>query len=109
MLDIRLRDGNPEKQTFKATLGASEVSLSGSGHIGEKTSYLFSLRQSYLQLLFKMIGLPFLPNYIDGQLKDMPLVLHYLRKACERYGELRPLLRILEQTDPTVTEVGYSF
>ncbi len=57
------------KQTFKATLGASEVSLSGSGHIGEKTSYLFSLRQSYLQLLFKMIGLPFLPNYIDGQLK----------------------------------------
>ena len=69
VLDIRLRDGNPEKQTFKATLGASEVSLSGSGHIGEKTSYLFSLRQSYLQLLFKMIGLPFLPNYIDGQLK----------------------------------------
>ena len=69
VLDIQLRDGNPEKQTFKATLGASEVSLSGSGHIGEKTSYLFSLRQSYLQLLFKMIGLPFLPNYIDGQLQ----------------------------------------
>ena len=45
----------------------------------------------------------------DGYLKDMPLVLHYLRKACERYGELRPLLRLLEQTDPTVTEVGYSF
>ncbi|MDD2988526.1 MAG: phosphotransferase [Zoogloea sp.] len=45
----------------------------------------------------------------DGYLKDMPLVLHYLRKACERYGELKPLLRILEQTDPTVTEVGYSF
>lgn len=69
VLDIRLRDGNPEKQTFKATLGASEVSLSGSGHIGDKTTYLFSLRQSYLQLLFKMIGLPFLPNYIDGQAK----------------------------------------
>ena len=69
VLDIRLRDGNPEKQTFKATLGASEVSLSGSGHSGEKTSYLFSLRQSYLQLLLKMIGLPFLPNNIDGQLK----------------------------------------
>ena len=39
----------------------------------------------------------------------MPLVLQYLRKACERYGELRPLLRILEETDPTVTDVGYSF
>ena len=45
----------------------------------------------------------------DGYLKDMPLVLHYLRKACERYGELRPLLRLLEQLEPTVTEVGYSF
>ena len=69
VLDFRLRDGNPEKQTFKATLGASEVSLSGSGHIGDKTTYLFSVRQSYLQLLFKLIGLPFLPNFIDGQLK----------------------------------------
>ena len=69
VLDFQLRDGNPEKQTFKATLGASEVGVSGSGHIGEKTTYLFSLRQSYLQLLFKMLGLPFLPNYIDGQVK----------------------------------------
>lgn len=69
VLDFRLRDGNAEKQTFKATLGASEVGLSGSGHIGDKTTYLFSIRQSYLQLLFKMLGLPFLPNYIDGQAK----------------------------------------
>ena len=62
VLDFRLRDGNAEKQTFKATLGASEVGLSGSGHIGGKTTYLFSIRQSYLQLLFKLLGLPFLPN-----------------------------------------------
>lgn len=45
----------------------------------------------------------------DGYLKDMPLVMHYLRKTCERYGELRPLLRLLEQLEPTITEVGYSF
>ena len=69
VLDFKLRDGNAEKQTFKATLGASEVGVSGSGHIGRKTTYLFSVRQSYLQLLFKMLGLPFLPNYIDGQVK----------------------------------------
>ena len=69
VLDFKLRDGNAERQTFKATLGASEVGLSGSGHIGGKTTYLFSIRQSYLQLLFKMLGLPFLPNYIDGQAK----------------------------------------
>lgn len=69
VLDFRLRDGDLERQTFKATLGASEVSLSGSGHVGKKTTYLFSVRQSYLQFLFKLLGLPFLPNYIDGQLK----------------------------------------
>ena len=69
VLDFRLRDGNPDKQTFKATLGASEVSLSGSGHFNDRTTYLFSVRQSYLQLLFKVLGLPFLPNFIDGQFK----------------------------------------
>ena len=69
VLDFRLRDGDRERQTFKATLGASEVALSGSGHVGRKTTYLFSVRQSYLQLLFKLLGLPFLPNYIDGQMK----------------------------------------
>ena len=69
VLDFRLRDGDPEKQSFKATLGASEIGIGGSGHFSERTTYLFSVRQSYLQLLFKMLGLPFLPNYIDGQIK----------------------------------------
>lgn len=69
VLDFSLRDGDPDKQTFKGTLGASEISLSGSGHFNKRTTYLFSIRQSYLQLLFKMLGLPFLPNYIDGQVK----------------------------------------
>jgi len=31
----------------------------------------------------------------DGYLKDMPLVMDYLRKVCERYVELRPMLRLL--------------
>lgn len=69
VLDFRLKDGNPDKQAFKATVGASEVSLSGAGHLSDRTTYLFSARQSYLQLLFKALGLPFLPNFIDGQFK----------------------------------------
>lgn len=32
----------------------------------------------------------------EGYLKDMPLVMHYLRKVCERYVELRPMLRLLD-------------
>ena len=31
-----------------------------------------------------------------GYLKDMPLVMDYLRKVCERYVELRPMLRLLD-------------
>ncbi len=35
----------------------------------------------------------------DGYLKDMPLVMRYLRKVCERYVELRPMLRLLDTLD----------
>ena len=69
VMDITLRDGNPDRQRFKATLGASEVAFSGSGHFDKRATYIFSVRQSYLQLLFKLLGLPFLPNYIDAQAK----------------------------------------
>jgi len=45
----------------------------------------------------------------DGYLADMPRVMHYLRKACERYGELKPILRLLDRSDPIDTTVGYTF
>lgn len=69
VLDFSLRDGDMERNSLKATLGASEVSLSSNGHIGSKTSYLVSVRQSYLQALFKILGLPFLPAYTDASFK----------------------------------------
>lgn len=58
-----------ERNSLKATLGASEVSLASNGHLGKKTSYLVSVRQSYLQFLFDMLGLPFLPTFTDAQFK----------------------------------------
>ena len=45
----------------------------------------------------------------DGYLKDMPLVAKYLRKACERYAELVPLLRLLDRLEDRQAQVGYSF
>lgn len=69
VLDFSLRDGDMERNSLKATLGASEVSLSSNGHIGNKTSYLVSVRQSYLQALFKILDLPFLPAYTDASFK----------------------------------------
>jgi len=47
----------------------------------------------------------------DGYLRDMPLVMDYLRKACERYRELGPLLLLLDalaEDKPDAT-IGYSF
>ena len=45
----------------------------------------------------------------DGYLKDMPLVMHYLRKVCERYDELKPLLFLLDGLENREAKVGYTF
>lgn len=41
----------------------------------------------------------------DGYLKDMPLVMDYLRRACERYIDLKPLLNLLMELEQHI-EVG---
>lgn len=48
----------------------------------------------------------------DGKvayLKDMPLVMDYLRRACARYVELRPMLRLLDKLEKNQVQVGYTF
>jgi len=45
----------------------------------------------------------------DGYLKDMPLVMDYLRRACERYIELKPMLRLLDNLENRQAQVGYTF
>ena len=45
----------------------------------------------------------------DGYLKDMPRVMAYLRRTCERYGELRPLARLLDQLEDRQTQSGLTF
>jgi len=45
----------------------------------------------------------------DGYLKDMPLVMSYLRRACERYNELSPMLRLLDELHGSEQQVGYTF
>ena len=69
VFDFKLLDGTPDKYTFKGTVGASEVALTSKGHIGNKTTYIVSVRQSYLQLLFSLLDMPFLPRYTDAQFK----------------------------------------
>lgn len=69
LLDIKLQDGNSENAIVELGVGASEASVSAQGPLSANTTYLFSLRRSYLQFLFKALDLPFLPTYTDALLK----------------------------------------
>ena len=45
----------------------------------------------------------------DGYLKDMPLVMDYLRRVCGRYIELRPMLKLLNTLEGQEEKAGYTF
>jgi len=42
----------------------------------------------------------------DAYLRDQPLVMRYLRRTCERYRELAPLARLLDELQPLEKRVG---
>lgn len=47
----------------------------------------------------------------EDYLRDIPLVLEYLRKTCSRYPELTPLLALLDRLEenPLEERIGYTF
>lgn len=67
--EIQLKEGRRDKMATQVTVGASELTLSNEGPISDKTTYSLSARRSYLQGLFKLLELPFLPTFNDFQLK----------------------------------------
>lgn len=69
VFEFKQKDGSQVRPEASLTLGSSDFALMGEGPIGEKTSYMASYRLSYLQGLFKVLGLPFLPSYQDFQFK----------------------------------------
>jgi N-acetylmuramate 1-kinase len=67
-----------------------------------------------VQRHIKVLGIFARLCYRDGKetyLNDMPRVMHYLRKACERYQELRPMLGLLDELADyaPAQKVGYTF
>ncbi len=69
VMDFTMIEGNREKRSLKATIGASDLGLTFNGPLGERSSLIMSVRRSYLQFLFGAIGLPFLPTYTDFQFR----------------------------------------
>ena len=67
-----------------------------------------------VQRHIKVLGIFARLCYRDGKaayLNDMPRVMHYLRKACERYQELRAMLGLLDELEDNAPaqKVGYTF
>ncbi len=71
VFNFRQKNAREDRIGLTASLGATDVSLALEGPLSKnkKTTFLFSARQSYLQFLFSLIGLPFLPTYNDFQFK----------------------------------------
>ena len=69
VLSFEQKDANPEKISGNFRIGSSEAGLTFEGPLklfkNKETSFIVSVRRSYLQFIFKAIGLSFLPDYWD--------------------------------------------
>ncbi len=66
VLSIDLRNGRSDRIGGKATISASEFGLDLEGPISDKSSFIFSLRRSYLDFIFNAAGFNFVPEYYDA-------------------------------------------
>lgn len=69
VFEFRQINGNSDRLNFQTTLGASDLALTADGPLGPNTTFIASARRSYLQFLFSVVGLPFLPTYNGFQFK----------------------------------------
>lgn len=71
LFEFNLKEARKDKIGYKAVIGLDDLQLMADGPLSKDQSWqgLFSVRKSNLQLLFKAIGLPFLPSYYDATFK----------------------------------------
>jgi len=69
VFDFSLKEGRSDKWTFNGVVGASDLGVTVEGPVNKKSTLVFSARRSYLQFLFSLFNLPFLPVYNDLQFK----------------------------------------
>ena len=69
VFEFKLKNGPTDKHHETFTLGSSDLAATFETPLGKKTTFISSYRYSYIQALFKLIGLPILPSYQDFQFK----------------------------------------
>jgi hypothetical protein len=65
VLSIELRNGRNDRFGGKATISASQFGLNVEGPLSDNSNFIFSVRRSYLDLIFKAAGFGFVPEYYD--------------------------------------------
>ena len=66
---INQRNGNPDRLSGNIRASMTETALTLEGPFSPKTTFLSSVRKSYLGFLFKIVDLPIRPNFWDFQYK----------------------------------------
>jgi hypothetical protein len=69
VLEFGFKDPRRDKYTANFVVGSSDLGLTVEGPTGDRSGLLVSARRSYLQGLFALLGLPFLPTYNDVNAK----------------------------------------
>jgi outer membrane receptor for ferrienterochelin and colicin len=73
VLSFDQKEAKIDKVSGNFRVGSSEAGLTLEGPLklfsNEDTSFIFSIRRSYLQFIFKAFGFSFLPDYWDYQMK----------------------------------------
>jgi hypothetical protein len=68
VLELNLADGRTDRLGGKALVSATQFGLNLEGPVTSSGNFIFSARKSYLDLIFKAAGLPFVPVYTDYNL-----------------------------------------
>lgn len=70
VMQIKQRTGNPDRLSGNLRLSGTDAAATLEGPLGSKnTTFLASVRRSYLQFLFQALDLPIRPSYWDFQYK----------------------------------------
>jgi outer membrane receptor for ferrienterochelin and colicin len=65
VLSIKLKNGRSDRIGGKATISSSQFGLNLEGPIAKNSDFIFSIRRSYLDFIFKAAGFAFVPEYYD--------------------------------------------
>lgn len=69
VFEFDFKEARKDKPTVNAVLGTSDLGVTWETPTGKNSGLVLSMRRSYLQGLFSILGLPFLPIYNDVNAK----------------------------------------